>query len=143
MGDCKNRLWDMGALGNLPIFNAGKLLGALRASQSIRDQRIIDYQKTILTALTDVENSLLNYKAYSDENELLKSSVENNEKALSLSFSLYQEGLIEFLQVLNAERSLITSKNAFVENKRNILLSVISLYKALGGSLDIPQEGDA
>ncbi|MGZ3634719.1 MAG: TolC family protein [Syntrophales bacterium] len=57
-----------------------------------------------------------------------------NRKAVDLSLQLYTEGQVDFLNVLNAQRSLYGSEDALVQSERNIATDLIALYKALGGS---------
>lgn len=133
LSNWQSRLWDLAAAGSLPIFNASRLTSALRASQALRDESILQYQKTITVALSEVENALFNIKARKEQMEFLCVALENSEKNFTLSTSLYQQGLIEFLDVLTSERSLIASKDNLLDTERNYALSIISLYKALGG----------
>ena len=64
----------------------------------------------------------------------LNDAVVANRKAVDLSLQLYTEGQIDFLNVLNAQRSLYASEDAFVQSERSIATDLIALYKALGGS---------
>ena len=63
----------------------------------------------------------------------LNDAVAANRKAVDLSLQLYTEGQIDFINVLNAQRSLYASEDALVQSERNIATDLIALYKALGG----------
>jgi len=65
--------------------------------------------------------------------EALSEAVDANRKAVDLSLQLYTEGMTDFLNVLNAQRSLYASEDALVQSERNIAADLIALYKALGG----------
>lgn len=56
-----------------------------------------------------------------------------NRKAVDLSMQLYTQGQTDFLNVLNAQRSLFATKDALVQSNRNVTTDLIALYKALGG----------
>ena len=81
----------------------------------------------------DVENALIAYAKEKQRNKALVDSVTANRKAVELSTKLYTEGQIEFLNLLDAQRSLYNSEDALVQSNRNLSTNLIALYKALGG----------
>jgi outer membrane protein TolC len=101
--------------------------------EALRDQAFITYQETVLGAFQDVENSLIAFNKEQEHYKSLRESVEANSKAADLSLQLYTEGLLDFLNVLVAQRSLYTAENALVQSSSNIVTDLVALYKALGG----------
>jgi NodT family efflux transporter outer membrane factor (OMF) lipoprotein len=117
-----------------PIFQGGAIVSNVHLQEALRDQAFIMYQKTVLAAFQDVENALVAFAKEQQHRKSLNDAVVANRKAVDLSLQLYTEGQIDFLNVLNAQRSLYASEDALVQSERNIATDLIALYKALGGS---------
>ncbi len=128
-----NRSLLAGSAAAWPIFQGGALISNVRAQEALRDQALLAYQKTILTALEDVEKALVAFIKEQRHYKLLGDAVAADRKAVQLSLQLYREGQVEFLNVLVAQRSLYTDENALVQSRRSIATNLIALYKALGG----------
>ncbi len=107
----------------------------------MRDQAFITYRKTVLGAFQEVENALIAFTKEQEHYKSLKDSVAANGKAADLSLKLYTEGLLEFLNVLVAQRSLFAAENALVQSNYNITTDLIALYKALGGGWETLSAG--
>ena len=105
----------------------------MHLQEALRDQAFITYQKTVLAAFQDVENALIAFAKEQQHRKALTDAVAANRKAVDLSLQLYTEGQIDFLNVLNAQRSLYASEDALVQSERSIATDLIALYKALGG----------
>ena len=101
--------------------------------ETLRDQALLTYQKTGLTALQEVENALLAFDKEWEHSKALNDAVVANRKAVDLSMQLYTQGQTDFLTVLEAQRSLYVSEDALVQSTRNTATDLIALYKALGG----------
>jgi outer membrane protein TolC len=128
-----SRFWTAGPSVTWPIFQGGALTAKVRVQQALSDQAYITYQKTVLTALQDVENQLVAFAKEWDHRKALNEAVVQNRKAVDLSTQLYTEGTSDFLSVLDAERSLYASENALSQSKASISTDLVALYKALGG----------
>jgi len=128
-----SRSWSLGPSVNWQIFNAGSVSYKIEAQNALQQQAVLDYKKTVLTALQDVENALLSYAKEQQRNKSLIDAVVANRKAVELSTKLYAEGQTEFISVLDAQRSLYNSEDALVQSTRNLSTDLIALYKALGG----------
>jgi outer membrane protein, multidrug efflux system len=127
------RTWSIGPSASWEIFNAGRVSANIEVQKALQQQSVLSYQQTVLTALQDVENALIAYTKEKQRNTALIDSVTANRKAVELSTKLYTEGQIEFLNLLDAQRSLFSSEDALVQSNRNLSTNLIALYKALGG----------
>ena len=116
-----------------PIFQGGAIVSNVRLQGALRDQAFITYQKTVLAAFQDVENALIAFAKEQQHRRALSDAVVANRKAVDLSLQLYTEGQIDFLNVLDAQRSLYASEDALVQSEQAIATDLIALYKALGG----------
>jgi NodT family efflux transporter outer membrane factor (OMF) lipoprotein len=128
-----NRAWAVGPQVTWPIFQGGSIAANVRLQKALRDQTYITYQKTVLTALQDVENALIAFANEWDHRKALSEADTQNRRALDLSMRLYTQGTADFLSVLVAERSLYASQSALAQSKQAISIDLVALYKALGG----------
>jgi outer membrane protein, multidrug efflux system len=134
------RSWTFGPSVDWRIFNAGRVWSNIEVQKALQQQALLGYKKTVLTALQDVENALVAYAKEQQRNKAIIDAVAANRKAVDLSIKLYTEGQIEFLNVLDAHRSLYSSEDALVQSTRSLSTDLIALYKALGGGWDTASE---
>jgi outer membrane protein, multidrug efflux system len=128
-----SQMYSVGPSATWAIFQGGAIVSNIRMQEALRDQAFITYQETVLGAFQDVENALIAFTKEQEHYKSLKDSVAANTIAVDLSLKLYTEGLIDFLNVLVAQRSLYTAEDALVQSFRSIAADLIALYKALGG----------
>jgi len=107
----------------------------------LHDQAFLTYQKTVLTALQDVENALIAFDKEWQHYKALNEAVVANLKAVDLSLQLYSQGQTDFLSVLVAELALYNSENALVQSTQNTATDLIAIYKALGGGWEDEPSG--
>jgi NodT family efflux transporter outer membrane factor (OMF) lipoprotein len=138
--DTDNLSWSIGPGIRWPIFSAGRIRANIASQQAFVDQVQTSYQRTILNALRDVESALIAYEKEQQHRAALVRAVEANRRALDISTQLYTNGNTDFLNVLNAQRSLLGSEDALVRSDRTIATNLIALYKALGGGWDVEEE---
>jgi NodT family efflux transporter outer membrane factor (OMF) lipoprotein len=129
----ENRSWAVGPTVSWPIFAGGKIQANIEVQNAIEEQALLTYQKTVLTALKDVETALVAYAKEQEHRQALTEAVANNGKAVELSLMLYTAGRTDFLNVLTAQRSLYISEDALAQSVRDVSGNLIALYKALGG----------
>lgn len=116
-----------------PIFNFGKNKRRVDVERARAVQSAYEYEKTVLTAFAEVENSLAEIRTYRNEFNARRVQKAATEKSLFLSKALYDNGYTSFLQVLDAERESFNAefeKSVALENQ---LVATVRLYKALGG----------
>ena len=133
-----SRSWGFGPSASWAIFQGGSIVSNIRAQEALRDQAFITYQQTVLNAFQDVENTLIALAKEQEHRKSLINAVTANRKAVDVSMQLYTQGQTDFLNVLNAERSLFVSEDAVVQSNRNVATDIIALYKALGGGWERP-----
>ncbi len=113
-GPTQAECYSFGPSVTWPIFQGGAIVSNIRMQEALRDQAFITYQETVLAAFQDVENALIAFNKEQEHYKSLKDSVAANTKAVDLSLKLYTEGLLDFLNVLVAQRSLYTAEDALV-----------------------------
>lgn len=115
------------------LLKGGQLTANIFAAESQAKQAQINYEQTILLALEDVESSLLRYGKEWQTLKKLKSSETTREESFKIAKSRYENGIDNFQVVLDAERTLIETRDQIIESETRILTYLTQLYKALGG----------
>ncbi len=131
--DWRNRSWSIGSAVSWPVFDAGRIRWNIEIQNALQEQDVAAYQKTVLTALKDVETALVAYAKEQEHGRFLTEAVANDRKAVDLAMQLYIAGKTDFLNVLNAQRALFLAEDALVQSARSLSTNLIALYKALGG----------
>lgn len=116
-----------------PIFRFNQNKRRVEAERAKAMQVGYQYEKTVLIAFAEVENSLAEIRTYTNEFAARQTQVAATERSLVLSKALYDNGYTSFLQVLDAERELYNSQFEKSLALQNQLISTVRLYKALGG----------
>jgi outer membrane protein, multidrug efflux system len=128
-----NRSWTVGPSATWPVFDAGSIRANIKVQEALEKQSLLAYQKTVLTALQDVENALIASKNEQKRHKSVVEEVAANRKAVELSILLYSQGETDFLNVLTAQRALLASENDLTQSTLSISTDLVTLYKALGG----------
>ncbi len=128
-----NRLWSFGPEIRWPIFDGGRIRANIQVQNARQEQAITAYEQTVMLALEDVENALVAYAKEQNSLISLNEAVEANQRALELAKQLYANGLIDFLNVLDSERSLFAIEDQQLQSEALVLTNLVALYKALGG----------
>jgi outer membrane protein, multidrug efflux system len=116
-----------------PLFNAGKTTANVGIANEHQTQAMLAYQKTVLTALQDVEDALSNYQADQARQVPQQRSLTAARSAAGVARQQYQSGLIPFSTVLTTESALYTAQDQMVQNAASLKQDLVALYKALGG----------
>jgi NodT family efflux transporter outer membrane factor (OMF) lipoprotein len=133
LGRLDSVYYSVGPSVSWPIFDAGRIRANINVQNEREVQAAAEYEAAVLTSLEDVENALVAYSEETARWEELKKAVDANRRARQLAQQLYEKGLTDFLNVLDAERNLFASEDQLVQSERNVSSDVVALYKALGG----------
>ena len=125
--------WSFGPSLSVPIFNGGELAAAVDAARARRDQNDSVLRLTVLTALQDVEDGLVGLRQERIRLARLTEVARASAEAARLSRSLYGAGSTGFLDVLDAQRSLLSAEEALIQSRVALATRFIALNKALGG----------
>lgn len=115
------------------IFNGWLTRHRIEENKALADQRKLEYRKTILNALQEVESNWTSFDKEIERGRSLETAVARNRRAVALANRLYAEGQNDFLSVLLAQRSLLLTQDALVQSHTQAARSLVALYKALGG----------
>jgi multidrug efflux system outer membrane protein len=128
-----NSAWSFVPQLSQPIFTAGRLRSNVRLAEAQRDSSVVQYQKTIQTAFTEVSNALIAHQRVREARMKQEALVAVLEERKRLAYMRYQGGVDTQLNALDADRDLLQAQLDLRQIKLNELLSVVQLYKALGG----------
>ena len=120
-----------------PIFQGGNLYANLKAEEAAMDEAAYRYEYAIQTAFGEVRTAYSSYTQEYHRYESLKGAVKAAKDAENISQDLYKNGLADFNNVLDAQRSLLTLEEALAVSCGQITQNLISLYKSLGGGISM------
>ena len=115
------------------LFDGGRIRSRIAVQNAVQEQALIAWEKSVLTALEDVENALSAYATGRERTETRRRGAESAATAAELARAQYQAGLTDFQSVLETERTLLTAQDNLASAEADVLTAVIQLYKALGG----------
>ena len=116
-----------------PIFTAGRLKSNVRFTQAQRDLFLVNYERTIQQAFLEVSDSLIAYRKVREvraQRELLVTTLQDRAR---LAYMRYTGGVSSLLEALDADRELFDAELSLAQVRRDELLTVVQLYKSLGG----------
>ena len=128
-----NKFWSFGPSVTWPIFAGGRIWWNIKVQDALAEQALLTYQKTVLTALKDVETALVAYAKEQERRRALVAAVANNRRVVDLAMKLYIAGKTDFLNVTTAQRNLFVNEDLLAQSTRTVDTNLIALYKALGG----------
>jgi NodT family efflux transporter outer membrane factor (OMF) lipoprotein len=135
--DAGSRFWSAGPTVQWNIFDAGRIRANIKVQNARQEQALASYEKTVLASFEDVENALVAYAKEQVRRRSLEDAVKSSQESLRLAKQLYANGLSDFINVLDAQRSLYQAQDQLVQSERTVSTDLISLYKALGGGWEI------
>lgn len=118
-----------------PIFNAGRIDAGIHVQSARADEALLAWQKAVLVAVQEVEDSLLVRLQEAERNAALATTALHRRRALHRAESLRREGQIDLLVLLDVQRSVLASELALSDSRLQQALADVQLYKALGGGL--------
>ena len=125
--------WQVAPAIKWNIFSGTALSGQIQEAKAKTEMAVNAYNNVVLNALQEVDNSMVSYKHSISEKDAYAVAYEQAELTFNLALDLYKKGLIEFQNVLDAQRNLLSYEEAKVMSEANVSLSLVQLYLALGG----------
>jgi len=125
--------WSAGASLLGPVFEWGKNARRVDIERELAKQYLYDYENTVLKALMEVDNSLIELSTYREELEANEMKMRAARNASSLSRQRYYQGVTSYLEVIENQRQEFDARLEYSENYQSLLSSYIGLYRSLGG----------
>lgn len=128
-----SKAFSFGPSITLPIFHGGAIRNNIRVQTARQEQFLAAYEQTVLKAVAEVRNSLTANAQERERNAALSSGVDAVQMAYEVAFDKYRNGLTDFYNVLDAQRTLLSMQEQLVISDGQIISNIVGLYKALGG----------
>jgi NodT family efflux transporter outer membrane factor (OMF) lipoprotein len=128
-----SQFWSIGPTLQWRALDFGRVRAEVHAQTAVQEAALATYEKAVLNSLQEAENAVVAYAQEQNRHRALADEVAQNRRSLDMANGLYAEGSVNYLDVLDAERSLYKSEDELAVSDQAVLLNLIALYKALGG----------
>ena len=118
---------------NLPIFDGGARSGNLANARAKYDEDVANYRQQVLVAFQEVEDNLANLRVLQDQTQVQNDAVAASARAAHLARTQYEDGSVNYLSVLETERTLLQAQRSAVQLEGVRAVSTVNLIRALGG----------
>ena len=135
----ENIIWNLTAGLVQPVFDAGRLKAGQRAAEARYEQGAAEYVKAVLDAFADVERALLTRELQLDRREREITFLTEARATQRVAQNRYLKGLVNYLDVLNAQITRYQAEDSLVLVDLTILRNRVALHRALGGSWAEPE----
>ena len=128
-----NKLYSFGPQITFPIFHWGAIRKNIKVQRERQAQALNTYEQTVITAVSEVRNAITAALQERQRNASLKTGVEAARTALDVANDQYRNGLVDFNNVISAQRALLSLSELYVNSSGQITTDAVQLFKALGG----------
>ncbi|MGX9774817.1 efflux transporter outer membrane subunit [Janthinobacterium aestuarii] len=135
--DSGSGAWNLAPRLVLPIFDAGRLRANMDLAEVRRDVAVANYEKSVQGAFREVADALSNRRWLALQVDIGKTTLAAQSERARLAKLRYDNGAAPYLEVLDAQRDLLTVEQQLVQTRRALLSSQVSLYAALGGGAPV------
>jgi multidrug efflux system outer membrane protein len=137
------RTWSAGANVLQPLLSPQRNLYQLQMADAQKRQALLQYQKTVQTAFQEVSDALLARQQDADVQAAQEAQVDAQRRANTIALARYRVGYASYFNVIDADRDLFSAELSLSAARLNTLLSVVQLYRALGGGWQVEQPAGA
>ncbi len=137
LGEADSKAWGVTPSLSWAAFDLGSVRARLRATEAQADGALAFYEQTVLRALEETENAFVGYAQNQTRLAALVEQAVASGRAAELARIRYREGAIDFLRLLDTERTLLEAEDAVAIAETDLNTSVVAIYKALGGGWEV------
>ena len=135
------KTWSWAVPATMPIFTAGAIAGQVKAAEAIQQQALLSYQQSIQTAFREVDDALIDQKKTREQIAAQGRQVDALRNYARIARLRYDNGYTSYIEVLDAERSLFNAELTYTQTQGVLFLSLVNLYKSMGGGWVVTAEG--
>lgn len=135
--DATSRTSNVGASLTWTALDFGRVRNRIGVSEARAQQALVQWEQTVQLALEETEGALTQYTRNVQQAARLENAARESAEAARLARLRYEAGATDFLTVLDAERSLLTARDALVQAQQGSLGGLVAVYRALGGGWDV------
>ena len=129
--------WSFGPRITWAALDLGHVKARIKAAGAHAEAALAAYERTVLTALEETEDALVDFGNEQTRRDFLFESVASNMTAAKLARERYENGITDFLAVLDAERNLFLAQELLARSQTRAATSLVAVYKALGGGWEM------
>ncbi len=118
---------------SIPLFNRNRIRDQIEVQNAIQERILIEYETTVLDAIKEVRDAIMAYGEEQKRYITLEKGAAAAQLALEIADERFRSGLVDFLDVLDAQRALLSFEETRISSQGTITLDLIRVYKALGG----------
>ena len=133
VGDWDSRTWGFGPSMRWNLFDGDRIRNSIKVQEARAEQAMINYEQTVLLALEDVENAMVSFEREKERLQDLLDSVAAAKESVKLVGTLYENGLTDFQNVLDMQRSLTIQQDFMADSEGAVANNLVRIYTALGG----------
>jgi len=133
-------IWSLGLSAAGPLFTGGRLEAELKNRQAFWDETVAGYKKTVLVAFQETSDALAAQQTLVQRRASLENQVAALQRSQAFAKTRYDEGRASYFEVLETQQQLFPAEDELAQTRRDQLLAVVSLYKALGGGWNLTND---
>lgn len=137
LGDSASRGYVIGPRISWAAFDLGRVMAEVAGSRARADASLAAYEQTVLRALEETEDALVTHARTRDSLTDAVQAAQASETAAHIARTRYEGGLVDFLEVLDAERTQLADEDRLAQRRTDAATSLIAVYKALGGGWEM------
>jgi outer membrane protein, multidrug efflux system len=138
-GQSEARYYSAGPSISWAAFDLGRVFARIDSAKAQTDAAVARYQSAVLSALEDTEGAMITYGRSQARRDALQIAAASSVKAADLARKRFEGGLVDFLEVLDAERSALSAELLLSQSRTDTATSLIAIYKALGAGWAVPE----
>jgi len=140
-GQSEARFFSVGPSISWAAFDLGRVQARISSAKAQTDAALAAYEGAVLNALEDTEGTMVTYGRSQSRREALQVAAAASDKAADLAQKRFEGGLIDFLEVLDAERTALSAELLLSQSRTDTATSLIAVYKALGAGWSVSESG--
>ncbi len=137
------RFFSVGPSISWAAFDLGRVRARISSAKAQTDAALAGYEGAVLNALEDTEGTLISYGRSQSRREALQLAAAASDKAADLAHKRFEGGLIDFLEVLDAERTALSAELLLSQGRTDVATSLVAVYKALGAGWAVSESNAA
>ena len=130
-------IWSAGPGAYWPLLDFGRLDAQIAIQELAAHEKLVDYKKSILTAVEEVDSAVKQYRAQQQRQRELAVALEQSRRSVTLATERYERGITDFLNLLDAQRQEYAIEDQAAISQQSVIVQYIALYKALGGGWEL------
>jgi len=138
-GQSEARYYSAGPSISWAAFDLGRVFARIDSAKAQTDAAVARYQSAVLSALEDTEGAMITYGRSQARRDALQLAAASSVRAADLARKRFEGGLVDFLEVLDAERSALSAELLLSQSRTDAATSLIAIYKALGAGWAVPE----